>query len=243
MPSPRKDTVEVDLDGRAVTVPKGGLYDRYRVDPGLDALARIRPRGRRRRRSGSVAPGERPDPAGPPERRARRFAHLAHEDRRRAALHAAPDPRAQRRHDAQHQRRHPPARRGPHVRRPAVAHAEADHPVRRHDRRPGRPPHAGAHLGPEPQQGAPAMVTDHASSPTGARTGPPSHRTVGGPVRNACGPEERGSGSRTDPAPLAASRSAGRPAGDPTSGRENSSSSLPVSLFPFDRLRCIHHSH
>ncbi|MFF4342927.1 acetoacetate decarboxylase family protein [Kitasatospora sp. NPDC001540] len=33
-------TVKVDLGGRAVTVPKGGLYDRYRMDPDLDAIAR-----------------------------------------------------------------------------------------------------------------------------------------------------------------------------------------------------------
>ncbi|MYR98254.1 MULTISPECIES: acetoacetate decarboxylase family protein [unclassified Streptomyces] len=35
-----KDTVKVDLGGREVTVPKGGLYDRYRMDPDLDAIAR-----------------------------------------------------------------------------------------------------------------------------------------------------------------------------------------------------------
>lgn len=33
-------TVEVDLGGRAVTVPKGGLYDRYRMDTDLDEIAR-----------------------------------------------------------------------------------------------------------------------------------------------------------------------------------------------------------
>lgn len=42
MPSPQKDndTVKVDLGGREVTVPKGGLYDRYRMDPDLDVIAR-----------------------------------------------------------------------------------------------------------------------------------------------------------------------------------------------------------
>ncbi|WP_411082318.1 acetoacetate decarboxylase family protein [Streptomyces sp. cmx-18-6] len=42
MPSPQKDkdTVKVDLGGREVTVPKGGLYDRYRMNPDLDAIAR-----------------------------------------------------------------------------------------------------------------------------------------------------------------------------------------------------------
>ncbi|MGW4724288.1 acetoacetate decarboxylase family protein [Streptomyces sp. NPDC004291] len=35
-----QDTVEVDLGGREVTVPKGGLYDRYRMAPDLDAIAR-----------------------------------------------------------------------------------------------------------------------------------------------------------------------------------------------------------
>lgn len=33
------DVVEVDLGGRTVTVPKGGLYDRYRMDADLDAVA------------------------------------------------------------------------------------------------------------------------------------------------------------------------------------------------------------
>ncbi|MFD7408654.1 acetoacetate decarboxylase family protein [Streptomyces sp. NPDC059866] len=41
MASAQKDTVKVDLGGRAVTVPKGGLYDRYRMDPDLDAIARV----------------------------------------------------------------------------------------------------------------------------------------------------------------------------------------------------------
>ncbi|MFJ4030839.1 acetoacetate decarboxylase family protein [Streptomyces griseoluteus] len=42
MPSsqPQPETVEVDLGGRSVTVPKGGLYDRYRMDTDLDAVAR-----------------------------------------------------------------------------------------------------------------------------------------------------------------------------------------------------------
>lgn len=34
------DTVKIDLGGREVTVPKGGLYDRYRMRPDLDAIAR-----------------------------------------------------------------------------------------------------------------------------------------------------------------------------------------------------------
>ncbi|SEB62958.1 acetoacetate decarboxylase family protein [Streptomyces sp. TLI_105] len=40
MSSTQKDTVKVDLGGRAVTVPKGGLYDQYRMNPDLDAIAR-----------------------------------------------------------------------------------------------------------------------------------------------------------------------------------------------------------
>ncbi|MFE2302719.1 acetoacetate decarboxylase family protein [Streptomyces sp. NPDC059445] len=36
----QKDTVKVDLGGRSVTVPKGGLYDQYRMNPDLDAVAR-----------------------------------------------------------------------------------------------------------------------------------------------------------------------------------------------------------
>ncbi|MFJ2395845.1 acetoacetate decarboxylase family protein [Streptomyces sp. NPDC087843] len=41
MPAPtQKDTVEVDLGGRTVTVRKGGLYDRYRMDTDLDEVAR-----------------------------------------------------------------------------------------------------------------------------------------------------------------------------------------------------------
>ncbi|MFY0513405.1 acetoacetate decarboxylase family protein [Streptomyces anulatus] len=35
-----KDAVKVALGGREVTVPKGGLYDRYRMNPDLDAIAR-----------------------------------------------------------------------------------------------------------------------------------------------------------------------------------------------------------
>lgn len=34
------ETVEVDLGGRTVTVPKGGLYDRYRMNTDLDEVAR-----------------------------------------------------------------------------------------------------------------------------------------------------------------------------------------------------------
>lgn len=34
-----EDVVEVDLGGRRVSVPKGGLYDRYRMDPDLDVVA------------------------------------------------------------------------------------------------------------------------------------------------------------------------------------------------------------
>ncbi|MER6394962.1 acetoacetate decarboxylase family protein [Kitasatospora sp. NPDC001603] len=41
MSSAQKDTtVKVDLGGRTVTVPKGGLYDRYRMNPDLDEIAR-----------------------------------------------------------------------------------------------------------------------------------------------------------------------------------------------------------
>jgi hypothetical protein len=40
MSSTQKHAVKVDLGGREVTVPKGGLYDRYRMDPDLDAIAR-----------------------------------------------------------------------------------------------------------------------------------------------------------------------------------------------------------
>ncbi|MGW2683349.1 acetoacetate decarboxylase family protein [Streptomyces sp. NPDC001414] len=40
MPSTRQETVKVDLGGRTVTVPKGGLYDRYRMDTDLDEVAR-----------------------------------------------------------------------------------------------------------------------------------------------------------------------------------------------------------
>ncbi|MEV4225480.1 acetoacetate decarboxylase family protein [Nonomuraea sp. NPDC049725] len=40
MPSAQPDTVEVTLGSRTVTVPKGGLYDRYRMDTDLDEVAR-----------------------------------------------------------------------------------------------------------------------------------------------------------------------------------------------------------
>jgi hypothetical protein len=40
MSSNQRDTVKVDLGGREVTVPKGGLYDRYRMNPDLDAIGR-----------------------------------------------------------------------------------------------------------------------------------------------------------------------------------------------------------
>ncbi|MFE5481109.1 acetoacetate decarboxylase family protein [Streptomyces sp. NPDC056527] len=40
MSSTQKDTVKVDLGGREVTVPKGGMYDRYRMNPDLDEIAR-----------------------------------------------------------------------------------------------------------------------------------------------------------------------------------------------------------
>ncbi|MGD6747511.1 acetoacetate decarboxylase family protein [Streptomyces sp. BH106] len=40
MPSTTQDTVQVDLGGRTVTVPEGGLYDRYRMDTDLDEVAR-----------------------------------------------------------------------------------------------------------------------------------------------------------------------------------------------------------
>ncbi|QWF81993.1 acetoacetate decarboxylase family protein [Amycolatopsis sp. CA-230715] len=36
----RPGTVEVDLGGRLVTVPEGGLYDRFRMDTDLDEVAR-----------------------------------------------------------------------------------------------------------------------------------------------------------------------------------------------------------
>ncbi|MGY3061829.1 hypothetical protein ACVWZD_006127 [Streptomyces sp. TE3672] len=36
----RRDTVEADLGGRTVTVPRDGLYDRYRMDTDLDEVAR-----------------------------------------------------------------------------------------------------------------------------------------------------------------------------------------------------------
>ncbi|MEU2930561.1 acetoacetate decarboxylase family protein [Streptomyces sp. NPDC007251] len=40
MPSSQQETVKVDLGGRTVAVPKGGLYDRYRMDTDLDEVAR-----------------------------------------------------------------------------------------------------------------------------------------------------------------------------------------------------------
>ncbi|MEU5055372.1 MULTISPECIES: acetoacetate decarboxylase family protein [unclassified Streptomyces] len=40
MTSTQKDTVTVDLGGRSVPVPKGGLYDRYRMDTDLGEVAR-----------------------------------------------------------------------------------------------------------------------------------------------------------------------------------------------------------
>ncbi|MFE3454281.1 acetoacetate decarboxylase family protein [Nonomuraea sp. NPDC059194] len=40
MSSTQQDTVKVDLGGRTVTVPKGGLYDRYRMNTDLDEVAR-----------------------------------------------------------------------------------------------------------------------------------------------------------------------------------------------------------
>ncbi len=40
MPSNPRDIVKVDLGGREVAVPKGGMYDRYRMDPDLDAINR-----------------------------------------------------------------------------------------------------------------------------------------------------------------------------------------------------------
>lgn len=38
--APQQDTVAVDLGGREVLVPQGGLYDSYRMDPDLDVIAR-----------------------------------------------------------------------------------------------------------------------------------------------------------------------------------------------------------
>ncbi|MEV0082930.1 acetoacetate decarboxylase family protein [Saccharopolyspora sp. NPDC050642] len=40
MSSIHQDAVEVDLGGRTVAVPKGGLYDRYRMNTDLDEVAR-----------------------------------------------------------------------------------------------------------------------------------------------------------------------------------------------------------
>lgn len=39
-PTPQQETIEVELGGRTVTVPKGGLYDRFRMDTDLDEVAR-----------------------------------------------------------------------------------------------------------------------------------------------------------------------------------------------------------
>ncbi|MFK0102156.1 acetoacetate decarboxylase family protein [Streptomyces sp. NPDC091040] len=38
--APQQDTVAVDLGGREVRVPRDGLYDRYRMNPDLDVIAR-----------------------------------------------------------------------------------------------------------------------------------------------------------------------------------------------------------
>ncbi|MFG3110109.1 acetoacetate decarboxylase family protein [Streptomyces tendae] len=40
MPSNPRDIVKVGLGGRVVAVPKGGMYDRYRMNPDLDAINR-----------------------------------------------------------------------------------------------------------------------------------------------------------------------------------------------------------
>ncbi|MFD6250396.1 acetoacetate decarboxylase family protein [Streptomyces roseolus] len=40
MSSTQKDTVKATLGSREVAVPKGGLYDRYRMNPDLDEIAR-----------------------------------------------------------------------------------------------------------------------------------------------------------------------------------------------------------
>jgi len=39
MPATNQDTVDVDLGGRPVAVPAGGLFDRYRMDTDLDEVA------------------------------------------------------------------------------------------------------------------------------------------------------------------------------------------------------------
>ena len=39
MPSTTDNTVNVDLGGRTVAVPAGGIFDRYRMDTDLDAMA------------------------------------------------------------------------------------------------------------------------------------------------------------------------------------------------------------
>lgn len=38
-PSTTEDTVDVDLGGRLVSVPRGGMFDRYRMDAPLDEVA------------------------------------------------------------------------------------------------------------------------------------------------------------------------------------------------------------
>ncbi|PKV98547.1 acetoacetate decarboxylase family protein [Nocardia fluminea] len=40
MSTTQQSTVQVDLGGREVAVPQGGLYDRYRMNPDLDEIAR-----------------------------------------------------------------------------------------------------------------------------------------------------------------------------------------------------------
>lgn len=40
MPATHQDTVEVDLGGRTVAVPQGGLFDQYRMNTDLDEVAR-----------------------------------------------------------------------------------------------------------------------------------------------------------------------------------------------------------
>lgn len=40
MSTTHQSTVEIDLGGHLVTVPKGGLYDRYRMNPDVDEIAR-----------------------------------------------------------------------------------------------------------------------------------------------------------------------------------------------------------
>lgn len=40
MTSNQSESVEIDLGGHTVTVPKGGMFDRYRMNPDLDEIAR-----------------------------------------------------------------------------------------------------------------------------------------------------------------------------------------------------------